>query len=292
MQFTSSNRDNPIPYQTPAQTLNSPKLVYEYPSEINNSPEQNRVESDIYPECGFPHMHSARPNLPTAGNQMRRLQTRLVHGINDYEAPRLQLAQYPSEVGLFMQRGARKWAERKCPCRELLNIMVQIAERLLYVKFTCFADEMDWSARVKKQRLCWVLEGAASLFYSRCLTQQPNDSLAEWGEIIVDLAMRAYEDVPDITVYSQGCLNKKSGQHAALSKPRTIEDAIDEIQWYEHNNAVIFGSKKAVRFDHKIEAREWNMILRRNQIGNLLYKLFKVIQLSRPIMDPPIHLPG
>lgn len=51
--------------------------------------------------------------------------------------------------------------------------------------------------------------------------------------------MKAFRDLPEEHIYSQavwgfcqGCCDKEAGQNAAMSRPRSMEEAIDKIKWY------------------------------------------------------------
>ncbi|VDI71165.1 Hypothetical predicted protein [Mytilus galloprovincialis] len=39
----------------------------------------------------------------------------------------------------------------------------------------------------------------------------------------------------------QGCSDKEAGQHGATARPTSVEAAIDQIKWFQHNHTAIFG---------------------------------------------------
>jgi hypothetical protein len=141
--------------------------------------------------------------------------------------------------------------------------------------------------------LCWLLEGRASDFYSHIVQRDPDieyfdliskfkrrfdfkdvtetlilefqnakqksdESLVEWGQRVVDLAMDAYHDMPDERMYSmavrrfcQGVYDKEAAQYAANFRPATIDIAIRTVRNFQHNRNMIFGKQKSVRFEDR-----------------------------------------
>lgn len=82
--------------------------------------------------------------------------------------------------------------------------------------------------------------------------QNVGEKLEDWADRLLSLATKAFCDLPENHAYSQailrlcqGCCDKEAGQHAAMSRPQTIEEAIDKIKWYQHTKTAIFG--KSVR---------------------------------------------
>lgn len=61
--------------------------------------------------------------------------------------------------------------------------------------------------------------------------------------------MKAFRDLPEEHIYSQavfdkfcqGCCDKEAGQHAAMSRPKPMEEAIDKVKWYQHTTEAIYG---------------------------------------------------
>ena len=90
--------------------------------------------------------------------------------------------------------------------------------------------------------------------------QIPEEALEDWADRILSLATRAFDDVSDEHMYKQavmrfcqGCADKEAGQHAANQRPKNIEDAIDQVRWYQHTTKAIYGRAKAVRFVNETE---------------------------------------
>ncbi len=138
-----------------------------------------------------------------------------------------------------------------------------------------FADEQHWSTKERKQNLCWCLEDKASEFYSRLIardpdmdffailshlerrfdlkelpesaqmhfsyvSQYPKETLAEWADRVVTLALKAYPDMADAHIYRQaimrfcqGCIDNRAGHYAINARPTTLEEAVDKVRWFQ-----------------------------------------------------------
>jgi hypothetical protein len=40
----------------------------------------------------------------------------------------------------------------------------------------------------------------------------------------------------------QGATDKEAGSYASNIQPKNIEEAIDQMRWFQHNNQAIFGT--------------------------------------------------
>ncbi len=148
-------------------------------------------------------------------------------------------------------------------------------------KFNMFADEHQWTANQRKQNLCWCLEDKASEFYSRLVardpemdyfaivnqlarrfdlnelpessqihftyaSQNPKETLVEWADRVVTLALRAYPDLADAHIYRhaimrfcQGCNDRRAGHYAINARPSTMEEALDKVRWFQHTDKMM-----------------------------------------------------
>jgi hypothetical protein len=77
---------------------------------------------------------------------------------------------------------------------------------------------------------------------------ETTEKLEDWADRLLSLATKAFRDLPEEHVYSQaiwrfcqGCYDKEAGQHAAMSRPKSMEEAIDKIKWYQHTTRAIYG---------------------------------------------------
>lgn len=78
--------------------------------------------------------------------------------------------------------------------------------------------------------------------------QNATEKLEDWADRLLSLAMKAFRDLPEEHIYSQavwrfcqGCCDKEAGQNAAMSRPKSMEEAIDKIKWYQHTTKAIYG---------------------------------------------------
>lgn len=158
-----------------------------------------------------------------------------------------------------------------------------------FTKFNRYSEAAGWGPRACKDQLCFCLTGKASEHYAMLLERDPDlsyyatvqkfekrfgahelqetvelqfsnakqrygEDLEDWTDRVLQLANKAFRDLPDeyvnrqmILRLCQGCLDKDAGQHAINARPRTIDDAIDKIRWYQHTSKAIFGSKVNTR---------------------------------------------
>lgn len=82
--------------------------------------------------------------------------------------------------------------------------------------------------------------------------QVPHEKLEDWADRVLSLAIKAFRDLPEEHTYRQaiwkicqGCSDKDAGQHAAMARPTSVEDAIDKLKWFQHTSRAIYG--KATR---------------------------------------------
>ena len=68
--------------------------------------------------------------------------------------------------------------------------------------------------------------------------QNTTEKNEDWADRLLSLAIKAFRELPEEHVYSevvwrfcQGCCDKEVGQHAAMSRPKSLEEAIDKIKW-------------------------------------------------------------
>lgn len=78
--------------------------------------------------------------------------------------------------------------------------------------------------------------------------QNATEKLEDLDDRLLSPAMKAFRDLPEEHIYSQavwrfcqGCCDKEAGQHAAMSRPKSMEEAIDKVKWYQHTTKAIYG---------------------------------------------------
>jgi hypothetical protein len=81
--------------------------------------------------------------------------------------------------------------------------------------------------------------------------QTVEESLEDWSDSVLSLATTAFQGLPDDSMYSaaivrfcQGILDKDAGQYAANLRLKSMEDAMDAVKWFKHNNLAIFGKSR------------------------------------------------
>lgn len=87
------------------------------------------------------------------------------------------------------------------------------------------------------------------------LMQANGESLEDWADRVFQLALRAYEVLPEEHMLKQaikrichGCMDKEAGQYAVNQHPDTIEETIEYLKSFQYNHQAIFGrSRREVR---------------------------------------------
>ena len=85
--------------------------------------------------------------------------------------------------------------------------------------------------------------------------QQPEESHVDWANRLMTLAAHAFADLPDHHVekqivhrFCQWCVDREAGQYAIYYCPRSLDEAIDFVRWFQHTHEAIYGkSWKDVR---------------------------------------------
>lgn len=79
--------------------------------------------------------------------------------------------------------------------------------------------------------------------------------LEDWADRVFQLALRAYEGLPEEHMLEQaikrichGCMDKEAGQYAVNQHPDTIEETIEYLKRFHYNHQATFGrSRREVR---------------------------------------------
>lgn len=86
--------------------------------------------------------------------------------------------------------------------------------------------------------------------------QQADENLEDWADRVLSLATKAFRDLPEDHMYQQAVLrlcqgvsDKEAGTAASNVRPKSIEEAIDKMRWFQHNQQAIYGRgpKREVR---------------------------------------------
>ena len=87
------------------------------------------------------------------------------------------------------------------------------------------------------------------------MKQYADESIKDWADRVLQLATKAFPELPDNNMYKQainrichGSYDREAGQYAVNLHLRTIEETIDKIKSYQFNHQAIYDrSKKEVR---------------------------------------------
>lgn len=87
------------------------------------------------------------------------------------------------------------------------------------------------------------------------LMQGTEEIMEEWADRVFQLALRAYEGLPEHYMLNQaikrichGCKDKDAGQFAINQHPDNLEETIDHLKSFQYNHQAIYGKvRKEVR---------------------------------------------
>ncbi len=92
--------------------------------------------------------------------------------------------------------------------------------------------------------------------------QMQGESLEEWAYRVLTMAMVDFRDLPEyysnqqaVIRFCQGLLDKDAGQHVCMSKPHTVDHAMDDVRWFQHVHQAVQG--KSNRRDKDKRNREY-----------------------------------
>ena len=84
-----------------------------------------------------------------------------------------------------------------------------------------------------------LLATAQGLFQQE--TQAPRETLDDWADRIMTLATRAFKDLPEhfsnsqaVVRFCQGLTDKEAGHHVCIQEPKSMEQALNGIKWYQY----------------------------------------------------------
>jgi hypothetical protein len=154
------------------------------------------------------------------------------------------------------------------------------------LKFNRFAEASNWSEGEKLNGLCWCLTGKAMEYFvilndteevdsyrSLCLMlearygqhdlpaafqaqfqqacQNPDESLEDFGERLLILAVRAFKGLPVsfieeqvISRFCQGLLDKDAGHHVCMQSPSSVQGAIQIVRKYQQVYKAMHGKAR------------------------------------------------
>lgn len=93
------------------------------------------------------------------------------------------------------------------------------------------------------------LPAAAQVRFQNAL-QKKDETLEDWADRVLELAGKAFKEVPEkysnqqaITRFCQGLQDLDAGHHVAMQRPKTMDDAMNEVRLYQHTKEAMYGRK-------------------------------------------------
>ncbi|XP_056003459.1 uncharacterized protein LOC130046578 [Ostrea edulis] len=142
-------------------------------------------------------------------------------------------------------------------------------------KFARLARSQQWTEPEQHDQFCFSLEGTASDYYTLLLdtdrnlsltdilrrfekrfgssapdlshqlnfqsaSQNAGESLRHWADRVLTLATQAFPSVPDVHTHAiprlcYGAEDRDAGLYALDGQPKTVEEAVDRMQYYQHS---------------------------------------------------------
>ena len=161
--------------------------------------------------------------------------------------------------------------------------------------FDSYRKVMRWSEEKSKDYLNWSLEGKALdfltitkidlekysfrkimkkleiRFWVKKLTetskakfrqafQKQDESLEDWADRVMTLAIPAFVDLPEdhlkkaIARFCQGCTDKEPAKHACFEQPETMEEALNLVKHHQYISQAVDGKKAKREYEASVNA--------------------------------------
>jgi hypothetical protein len=85
-------------------------------------------------------------------------------------------------------------------------------------------------------------------------TQETDESLEDWSDRLLTLAQRGFKNLPQdhmdeqiIWRFCQGLHDKEAGEHTINKDPDTLDQAMEQVRWYQYNHQVFYPGKTPAR---------------------------------------------
>ena len=82
-------------------------------------------------------------------------------------------------------------------------------------------------------------------------TQAPRETLEDWADRVMSLATRAFRDLPEqysnsqaVVRFCQGLADKEAGHHVCIREPKSIEEALNGVKWYQYVHQSMYGDNR------------------------------------------------
>ena len=195
----------------------------------------SRFQGSPYPFDSYPPERQSTSYPPSAYPRAMR------YGYEDVSPTAIEQNTY--NAAGFGGPAFSKWRENTSTSRhptlpKTITYDGKSSWQAFFAKFTSYADECKWSAKQRKNNLCWCLESKASEFYALLVEREPNleyfdliqklekrfglrdlpeatqlqfnyarqsadESILDWADRVLYLATRAFPDLPELHVQKQ-----------------------------------------------------------------------------------------
>ncbi len=149
------------------------------------------------------------------------------------------------------------FAENQCwTSKERLNYLCLCFEGQasdFFARTMAREPDIDYFELLKKIERRFNIEDlpeTAQMYFSYA-TQSAKENIVEWADRVVSMATKAYSDLTDAQIYRQaifrfcqGLTDKAAGHYTINLRPRTMEEAIDKVRWYQHTDWMMYGRNK------------------------------------------------
>ena len=89
-------------------------------------------------------------------------------------------------------------------------------------------------------------------------TQAPRETLEDWADMIMTLATRTLKDLPEhysnsqaVVRFYQGLTDKEASHHVCMQEPKSMEQALNGIKWYQYVHQSMYTENLRDRQSHE-----------------------------------------
>ena len=247
-------RSDRRPYRSATSSTKSYRASV--PPQAHDSFDTDDRDDKEYPSLHY--LDRSRPVQPnryssrnvTAESTQRRLhslpKTLSYDGTTSWKAFQLKFNKYAEAQG---------WSGKECKDYLCLSLMGKASE--FYANLCERDDHIEYYDLIHKfeKRFGFTELPETALIGFNSARQGSSESLHDWADRVVSHATEAFRNLPEEHMWSQailrfchGCYDKDAGEKAANSRPKTLEQAIDQVKWAIHTHSAVHGRyKPAVR---------------------------------------------
>ena len=89
---------------------------------------------------------------------------------------------------------------------------------------------------------------------------RPPERLEDWADRIMTLATRAFKDLPEqysnsqaVVRFCQGLTDKEASHHVCMQEPKSMEQALNGIKWYQYVHQSIYTENRRDGQSHEYD---------------------------------------